>query len=106
MGRQPIDRTGGLTMQLAARRDLAIWIAHHNNGWTTHATEDADGVFHASAARCGASGFLTQYVELDEPTAKAAAMLALAQQTGHANCTGECSGWRQYPCLLDLLSEE
>ena len=93
-------------MQLSAKQELAIWIAHHNNGWTTHVTEDADGVFHASAARSGTSGFLTQYVEMDEPAAKAAALFALAQQTGHANCTGECSGWRQHAFLVELPGDE
>jgi hypothetical protein len=85
--------------------DPVIWIAHHDNGWTTHVSETADGVFHASAARSGATGFLCQYVELNEPRAKAAALYALALQTGHNFCSDRCSTWHTHSPVNDRAYE-
>jgi hypothetical protein len=75
-------------------RELAVWNADHDNGWTTVVTEMIDGTFHASAAPTGSRGCLTQYIEMDEPSAKAAAAFALAEKTGHRECSKACTGWK------------
>lgn len=77
-----------------ARHTLAVFIAHHDNGWDTHVIETAGGDFMAWAAPAGAHG-LTRYVEFDVDAAMASAATHLAQMTGHARCSAECTAWTQ-----------
>jgi hypothetical protein len=70
-----------------------LHLDRHDNGWTTYVTGSPDGTFQASAAPAGSLGLLIQYVEMDEPTAKAAALYSLAEKTGHSACSDGCSGW-------------
>ncbi len=77
-----------------ARHTLAVFIAHHDNGWDTHVVETTGGDFMAWAAPAGVSG-LTRYVEFDLEAAKASAAAHLAQTSGHATCSGRCTTWEE-----------
>jgi hypothetical protein len=77
-----------------ARHTLAVFIAHHDNGWDTHVVETAGGDFMAWAAPAGAPG-LTRYVEFDLGAAKASAAAHLAQTSGHVRCSAECGAWER-----------
>lgn len=77
-----------------ARHTLAVFIAHHDNGWETHVVETVGGDFMAWAAPAGVHG-LTRYVEFDLDAAKASAAAHLAQTSGHARCSAECTAWEQ-----------
>ena len=83
-----------------ARRELAVWTAHHSNGWDTHVAETGAGEFAAWAAPRGVDG-VTEYVEMDEPSAKAAAFYSLERRTGHTHCPPECSPWELHTHLVN-----
>jgi hypothetical protein len=82
------------------RRELSVWAAHHCNGWDTHVVETIDGEFAAWAAPRGTRG-MTEYVEMDEPPAKAAAVGALERKTGHTRCSPKCSLWERRTHVVD-----
>ena len=82
------------------RRELSVWAAHHCNGWDTHVVETIDGEFAAWAAPRGTHG-MTEYVERDELSAKAAAVYALERKTGHTQCSPTCSAWEWRTHVVD-----
>jgi len=73
-----------------------IWTARHANGWDTHVAETIEGTFAAWAAPRGIAG-MTEYVDLEESDARAAALRSLERRTGHSSCTPECSSWETPP---------
>ncbi len=77
-----------------ARHTLALFVAHHDNGWDTHVVETTAGDFMAWAAPAGTHG-LTRYVEFDIQAAKAAAAAHLAQTSGHERCSAVCTAWQE-----------
>jgi hypothetical protein len=79
-------------VQIAMANSRTVLIARHANGWDTHVAQTADGKYSAWAAPRGIRG-MSEYVDLDETTAKAAALRSLERRTGHARCTSECTPW-------------
>ena len=77
-------------MSMANSRNLLT--ARHANGWDTHVAQTANGKYAAWAAPRGIRG-MSEYVDLDETAAKAAALRSLERRTGHARCTSECTAW-------------
>jgi len=82
--------------------EFAVWIQQHDNGWTTQVSEQIDRTYLAAAAPSGSAEFPAHYVEMDEPTAKAAALFALAQLTGHRTCSEACGGWQMHTHRIEL----
>jgi hypothetical protein len=74
------------------RRTLAIWIAHHSNGWITAVAENLNGTWSARAAPAGNAGHM-DYTTAGLELAQGAALRALQRQTGHGPCAGRCSAW-------------
>jgi hypothetical protein len=81
--------------------DLAVWTARHSNGWITRVTANPDGTFTAGALPPGDGGYLS-YLEMDEPTARAAAVYSLATQSGHTSCDAGCSDWEFHIHTIDV----
>ena len=77
----------------AAVRPLAIWIASHENGWTTGVTENPDRTYAAWVTPDTTDSVTAAYIEVTPENARRAADYALVQQTGHRQCSPACSGW-------------
>jgi hypothetical protein len=81
--------------------DLGVWTARHSNGWITRVTADPGGTFTGGALPPGTGDYLS-YQEMDEPTAKAAAMYSLAAQSGHTRCDAGCSDWEFHIHTIEI----
>ncbi len=73
-------------------RRLAVWEAHHDNGWSTMVIEQPDGTYVAWAGPGEAVG--VDYVEDSPEHAQAAALFALQRKSGHTGCSTRCSAFR------------
>ena len=71
---------------------MTLWTALHDNRWTTTVVENPDGTFSAWAAPDGETRRVDA-VEHGAETAKRAADLALARETGHTECSPDCRSW-------------
>jgi hypothetical protein len=78
--------------QGAMGNSRTLLTARHANGWDTHVAQTDNGKYAAWAAPRGIRG-MSEFVDLDETTAKAAALRSLERRTGHARCTSECTAW-------------
>jgi hypothetical protein len=79
-------------IEMSMTNSRTLLTARHANGWDTHVVETANGRYAAWAAPWGIRG-MSEYVDLDEATAKAAAIRSLERRTGHTRCTSECTPW-------------
>jgi hypothetical protein len=86
-------------IEMAMANSRTLLTARHANGWDTHVVETADGKYAAWAAPRGIRG-MSEYVDLDEATAKAAAIRSLERRTGHARCTPECTSWEPVESMV------
>jgi hypothetical protein len=73
-------------------RLMAVWTAHHDNGWSTSVVENPNGSFAAWAAPEGQGGGVYAIQEEAEG-GKAAAIASLRRATGHSTCSAGCSAW-------------
>ena len=70
-------------------RDV-VWEAHHENGWTTIVAQH-EGSFVGYTVDGGAIELAYTGDRFED--ACAAVLASLARQTGHAECSTECSEW-------------
>jgi hypothetical protein len=79
-------------------RLMQVWNATHDNGWSTMVVENPNGSFAAWAAPSG-QPVVGYAIEPEAHRGKVAATTALAQSTGHAECSDRCSRWarKTYP---------
>lgn len=70
-------------------RDV-VWEAHHENGWTTIVAQH-EGSFVGYTEYGGAVGLAYTGDRFED--ACAAVLASLADETGHAECSTECSEW-------------
>jgi hypothetical protein len=78
-------------MDQARSRRLLVWIARHDNGWTSVVAEQPDGTFVAWAGLGESIG--VDYVEDTPEHAQAAALFALNRKSGHTACSARCTEW-------------
>jgi isocitrate/isopropylmalate dehydrogenase len=84
------------------RRNVVVWMAHHDNGWTTTVRENVDGTFSA-AAEAPDETMVADYVEGSPEIGKAAAEYALKRKSGHV-CSPRWSPWSSHSHVV-LVSE-
>lgn len=73
-------------------RLMAVWTAHHDNGWVTSVVENPNGSFAAWAAPDGEGGGVYSIVDEAEDGKKTAAA-SLVRETGHTGCSRRCTRW-------------
>jgi hypothetical protein len=70
-----------------------LWTATHDKGWTTGVTENPDGTYAAWVTRETTGPVTAAYVEDTPENAMRAADYAVAEKTGHRQCSSASSRW-------------